>query len=63
MHPVNHPLTGKPDKRYTVATEYTGAAEPQYVVRFMDEWITSRPTLEEAIQVCKKEARQRWESL
>lgn len=63
MHPVNHPLTGKPDRRWRVRPEMTGQPEAQYVIRFCDEWVTSRPTLDEAMEVCKKEARQRWEAL
>lgn len=56
MHPVNHPLTGKPDKRWSVNPEWTGQPEQQYVIRFMREWVTSRPTLDAAIEVAKKQA-------
>ena len=63
IHPANHPLTGKPDKRYKVQPEYCGHREPQFVIRFCEEWITSRASLDAAIEVCRGEARRRWESL
>lgn len=29
------------DSRYTITLEYTGKADPQYVLRFCGEWIAS----------------------
>jgi hypothetical protein len=42
IYPLTHsdgPLTGKKDKRYTIALEYCGYVEPRYVLRFCDRWI------------------------
>lgn len=38
---MNRPLR---DKRYSVTKEFTGTAKAQFVVRFCDEWVTSRST-------------------
>lgn len=42
FHPITHkdgPLKGKPDHRYTVALEYCGQEQPQWVARFDGQWI------------------------
>jgi hypothetical protein len=37
------------DKRYSVTKEFTGAAKAQFVVRFCDEWVTSRSSYGAAV--------------
>ncbi len=37
------------DQRWTVTREYTGAAKPQFVVRFCGDWIDSRTTYPAAV--------------
>jgi len=42
-----HPI--KSDQRWTVTREYTGAATPQFVVRFCGDWVDSCPTYPAAV--------------
>ena len=37
------------DQRWTVTREYTGAAKPQFVIRFCGDWIDSRTTYPAAV--------------
>lgn len=37
------------DKRYSATKEFTGHPKAQFVVRFCDEWVTSRSTYGAAV--------------
>ena len=50
FYPVTHAENNKPDTRYTVTYEFTGnpKGQPDYVVRFCDDFISAHETLQEA---------------
>ena len=39
----------KDDRRYTITKEWTGKDRPQYVIRFCNEWVDSKPSLSKAM--------------
>jgi hypothetical protein len=38
----------KKDRNYTITKEWTGKDKPQYVIRFCNEWVDSKPTMSSA---------------
>ena len=44
--------TSKHDKRYTIAREYCGQVEPQYVARFCGEWLGRSANKSDARNMC-----------
>ena len=44
----------KPDARYTVALEHTGAFTARHVTRFCGQWLAASTTRKEAIQVARQ---------
>ena len=50
---------GKPDTRYTVTLEHTGHPVPQYVARWLGEFIGSASISREAWSLCTDHQRSR----
>lgn len=47
------------DSRYTITKEFTGAATPQFVIRFCGEFIASRSTYAAALMAATGERMRR----
>ena len=39
----------KKDRNYTITKEWTGKDRPQFVIRFCNEWVDSKPSLSKAM--------------